>query len=93
MSTRLASPVTKKAAQPADSQPVKRYENLIDELEGIVRSIESGETGLEGSITAYEHGVGLIKQARAILDQAEQRITELDLSGDENDGESSGSTR
>lgn len=76
-----------------NEQPSKRYETLIDELEEIVRSIESGETGLEGSITAYEHGVGLIKQARAILDQAEQRITELDPSGDENDGESSGSTQ
>ncbi|MCA9303851.1 MAG: exodeoxyribonuclease VII small subunit [Phycisphaerales bacterium] len=81
--------MSKKPAK--SSEP--RYETLIDELEGIVRSIESGETGLEGSITAYEHGVGLIKQARAILDQAEQRITELDPSGDENDGESSGSAR
>jgi len=89
----LASRVSKEAAQPADDQPSDRYETIIDELEGIVRSIESGETGLEGSITAYEHGVGLIKRARAILDQAEQRITELDPAGDEKDGESSGSTR
>lgn len=90
MSVGLASLVSKK---PVKEETPKRYETLIDELEQIVRSIESGETGLEGSISAYEHGVGLIKQARAILDQAEQRITELDPKGDENDGESSGSTQ
>ena len=69
----------------------KRYEDLIDELESIVRSIESGEIGLEESIGAYEHGVGLIKSARVILDQAEQRITELDPATTENNEESSGS--
>ncbi len=74
----------------ADQAPA-RYEDLIDELESIVRSIESGEIGLEGSISAYEHGVGLIKSARKILDQAEQRITELDAGATENDEKSSGS--
>ncbi len=75
--------------QPSPS--TDRYEDLIDELERIVRAIESGETGLEESIGAYEQGVGLIKRARAILDQAEQRITELDPSPSETEGESSGS--
>ncbi len=55
-----------------------RYEELIDQLEGIVDRIESGEIGLEESIKGYEQGIGLVKRAREILDRAEQRITELD---------------
>lgn len=70
-------------AEPA-TEP--RYEELIDQLEGIVDRIESGEIGLEESIKGYEQGIGLVKRARAILDRAEQRITELD--GDSIDPES-----
>lgn len=54
-----------------------RYEQLIERLEAIVDRIESGESGLEDSIKGYEEGIGLVKRARAILDQAEQRITQL----------------
>ncbi len=82
--------MTKKKPDPSEEAP-KRYEELIDELESIVRSIESGEIGLEDSIGAYEHGVGLIKRARVILDQAEQRITDLDPGASKNAEESSGS--
>lgn len=53
------------------------YEQLIEQLEGIVDRIEGGELGLEDSIKGYEQGVELVKRARAILDRAEQRITEL----------------
>ena len=59
------------------SKDAPRYEALVDELESIVDRIESGEVGLEESIKGYEEGIKLIKRARAILDQAEQRIVEL----------------
>lgn len=53
------------------------YEQLIEQLEGIVDQIEGGELGLEDSIKGYEQGIELVKRARSILDRAEQRITEL----------------
>ena len=57
-----------------------RYEELIEQLEAIVDRIESGEVGLEESIKGYEEGVELVKRARKILDQAEQRVTQLSAS-------------
>lgn len=53
------------------------YEQAIELVESIADQIESGEIGLEQSIAAYEQGISLIRRCRAILDQAEQRITEL----------------
>ncbi len=53
------------------------YEQLVEQLEGIVDQIEGGELGLEDSIKGYEQGIELVKRARMILDRAEQRITEL----------------
>ncbi len=75
-----------KAEPTTESATELRYEELIDQLEGIVDRIESGEIGLEESIKGYEQGIGLVKRAREILDRAEQRITELD--GDAVDPES-----
>lgn len=53
------------------------YEQLIEQLEGVVDQIEGGELGLEDSIKGYEQGIELVKRARSILDRAEQRISEL----------------
>jgi exodeoxyribonuclease VII small subunit len=66
--------VSKKKTQADQEIP---YEQLIEQLEGIVDQIEGGELGLEDSIKGYEQGIELVKRARSILDRAEQRITEL----------------
>jgi len=50
------------------------FEQALEKLEAIVTRIESGETPLEESITRYEEGQKLIRQCRAILDAAEQKI-------------------
>lgn len=59
------------------NEPEAPYEQLIEQLEEIVDQIEGGEMGLEDSIKGYEQGIELVKRARAILDRAEQRISEL----------------
>ncbi|MEM0983232.1 MAG: exodeoxyribonuclease VII small subunit [Planctomycetota bacterium] len=56
------------------------YEDAVGELEAIIDRIESGEVGLEDSITAYERGMALVKRCRGVLDQAEQRIETLEAS-------------
>ncbi len=50
------------------------FEDALAELEGVVRDLEDGQTGLEESLTRYERGVGLIKRCYAQLREAEQRI-------------------
>ncbi len=66
--------MSKKKDTPKDETP---YEQLVEQLEGIVDQIEGGELGLEESIKGYEQGIDLVKRARTILDRAEQRIMEL----------------
>ena len=53
------------------------FERAVEQVEAIIDRIESGEVGLEQSITEYERGVGLIRRCRQILDRAEQRVEEL----------------
>ncbi len=61
------------------------FEAALTELEGIVRVLEDGETGLEQSLAQYERGVGLLKHCYGQLRQAEQRI--LLLTGEDGDGQ------
>lgn len=49
----------------------------MDQLESIIEQIESGEIGLEHSLTSYEQGVALVERCRSILGQAEQRVRKL----------------
>ncbi|MFG0248438.1 MAG: exodeoxyribonuclease VII small subunit [Phycisphaeraceae bacterium JB051] len=58
-----------------------KFEESIEQLEEIIEQIESGEIGLEDSITQYEKGTKLIEKCRAILDRAQARITELTVDG------------
>ncbi|HCD34463.1 MAG TPA: exodeoxyribonuclease VII small subunit [Phycisphaerales bacterium] len=54
-----------------------KFEQSIEQLEEIIEQIESGEIGLEDSITQYEKGSKLIEKCQAILNRAQARITEL----------------
>jgi exodeoxyribonuclease VII small subunit len=60
------------------------FEQALAELEGIVRALEDGQTGLEESLAGYERGVGLLKRCYGQLRQAEQRI--LLLTGEDGEG-------
>lgn len=58
-----------------------KFEESISELEAIIDQIESGEIGLEDSITQYEKGMKLIEKCQAILNRAQTRIAELTVDG------------
>ncbi len=53
------------------------YEDAIERLESLIDRIESGDIGLEASVTAYEEGMALKKHCEAIHAKAEQRVREL----------------
>jgi len=53
------------------------YEQAVAKIEEIADRIEAGEIGLEESIGQYELGTKLLRHCRTILEQAEQRISDL----------------
>lgn len=72
-----------------DAGAARSFEDNMAELESIIERIESGEAGLEESISAYERGVAIIESCRGVLAAAELRVEELTQrlrAGDESDG-------
>ena len=61
------------------------YKEASIELEGIIRSLESGELELEESLEGYTRGVELLKSLRARLAGAEQKVSVLLKDIDGND--------
>ena len=59
-------------SQSDERQP--SFEEALQDLERIVRRLESGELGLEESLAEYEKGVRLIRICHRLLADAEQRI-------------------
>lgn len=53
------------------------YEQAYDQLQEIVQQIEQGQVGLEESVARYEDAMKLIAHCRRILQQAEQKVLQL----------------
>lgn len=53
------------------------FEELMQQLETLVASMESGELSLEASLKAYEEGVRLTRLCQQQLAEAEQRVFSL----------------
>jgi len=78
---------------PPQSSPAEMdFERAVEEVEKIIERIESGEIGLERSISEYERGVALIRQCRQVLERAEQRVEELTGQMNKNAAQESGAT-
>ena len=55
------------------------FEDALGELETIVRNLESGQTKLDESITAYERGVALKNHCEKRLNDARLKIEKITL--------------
>ncbi len=53
------------------------FEQALQELEKIVKHLESGDIPLEDSISAYERGVALKKHCEAKLKEAQLKIEKI----------------
>lgn len=53
------------------------FEAIVDELEGLVETLESNEVPLEEAVSAYERGMKLAAEGQARLAAVEQRIREV----------------
>jgi len=56
---------------------LRKFEDELADLEGIVSQIDSGELSLEESITAFERGVALVRSLNQKLDEVERRVEVL----------------
>lgn len=52
----------------------KKFEEGIEELEGVVEQLESGELSLEDSLAAFENGVRLVKLCNQKLSEVEKKV-------------------
>ncbi len=57
--------------------PVVSFESSLEELEKIVRELESGDLPLERSLELFEKGMSLSDSCRKQLEQAETRVEAL----------------
>ena len=55
------------------------FEDALEELENIVRDLESGNCKLEDSIDAYERGAALQKHCEEKLRSAQMRVDKISL--------------
>lgn len=63
-------------AKPAATPPT--FEQALDELDTLVRRMESGELTLDESIAAYRRGAELARYCQGRLAQAELDIKQLE---------------
>lgn len=63
----------------------KPFEKSIQELENIVKDLESADLPLEKALKKFEQGIKISKDCSAKLDEAEKKITVLlkNANGDE----------
>ncbi len=58
------------------------FEEALGELEGIVRTLESGEAPLESSISSYERGTALKTHCETKLREAREKIEKITINQD-----------
>ena len=58
----------------ASSSQSRSFEEALDELEGIISRMETGNMPLEESLAAYQKGIALLRECQEVLDAAEQQI-------------------
>ena len=59
-----------------------KFEAGMEELEALVRSLESGQLPLEDSFKAYERAMELKKALNALLEESDKRIRVLTEAGE-----------
>ena len=61
----------------AGQPPGEDLQHLFDTMRHMTEQLESGELSLEDSLAVYEQSLKIGEKIRAILDDADRRVTEL----------------
>lgn len=63
---------------PSSEKPVSiDFEQSLEELESIVKRLETGELKLDDALSAFETGIRLSRECQSALQEAEQRVKTL----------------
>lgn len=65
------------------SETKKSIEEMLEEVDEIIESLESGDIPLEDSFKIYEKGMKSIKEINSRIDKVEKKIIELDAAENE----------
>ncbi|WP_110693692.1 exodeoxyribonuclease VII small subunit [Salinicola halophyticus] len=74
--------VTQSGSTDVSQDVAKDFAATLDQLETLVARLESGELTLEASLTAFERGIRLTRDAQQRLDSAELKVQALLEQGD-----------
>lgn len=66
------------------------FAEKMDELEKILMNLEGEALSLDSALAEYERGVTLIRECRAYLEDAQQKITMLSQEQDDADTQEEG---
>lgn len=64
-----------------EAKAPEKFEESLERLQELVRTLESGDCSLEDSIRKFEEGMALAKSCQDRLSQAEQKIEVLLAAG------------
>ena len=70
----MAKTSAKKSEKPVEELS---YEEALTELEGIVESLEDGQSQLEESMKLFERGQALVTHCGALLESAQLKVQKL----------------
>ena len=62
---------------PESQKPLASFEKGLEELEAVVKELESGDLPLERALALFERGVELSNACRKQLEEAETRVEML----------------
>ena len=63
------------------------YEEALQELEGILETLEGETHGLDETMDLYERGRALVQHCQTLLEQADLKIRQLDRNDEIQDAE------
>jgi exodeoxyribonuclease VII small subunit len=68
----------------SEQQPIESlsFEDALVELENIVKTLETGQTKLDQSISSYERGIALKQHCEKQLSSAQAKIEKITLGQD-----------
>jgi len=59
---------------PKDSNESIHFESALNELEGVIQKMETGQLSLEASLESFEKGISLARLCQEALKTAEQKV-------------------
>lgn len=73
---------TQQAQRKQSEPPLPTIDSCLEQLEGILHSMEDESVSLEQSFSLYEQGMKLVKDINGRIDQVEKDILVLDGEGE-----------